>query len=117
MFTFTVTSAGVPAGNYKATFEGVEPVQANAEKGYGAGIRFKWKVSEGPHAGQTASRVTGTSPTPGNACGKMIAAVVGRPLAVGESLNLQSYVGKPYLIVVAAGQQGGTRVDSAIAIG
>lgn len=117
MFTFTVTSAGAPAGNYKATFEGVEPVPANAEKGFGAGVRFKWRVSDGPHAGQIASRVTGTAPTPANACGKMVAAVVGRQLTPGENLDLKAFVGKPYLIVVAAGPHGGTRVESAVALG
>lgn len=115
-FVFKVVASGVPAGNYRATFDGVEIQPANAEKGYAEGIRFKWKLLEGPHAGAIASRVTGSSPTATNACGKLIAALLGRPLALGEAIDLQSYVGKTYLIIVEQSQGGGTRVASAIPV-
>ncbi|MFO0881415.1 MAG: hypothetical protein U0840_29295 [Gemmataceae bacterium] len=115
-FVFKVGAAGVPAGNYKALFDGIEAQQANTEKGYGPGIRFRFKLLEGTQAGAIASRVTGTSPTPTNACGKMLAALLGRPLAPGENIDLQSYVGKTYLIIVEPSQGGGTRVASAIPV-
>lgn len=115
-FVFKVGAAGVPAGNYKAAFNGVEIQPASPEKGYAEGIRFKWKLLEGPHAGAIASRVTGASPTATNACGKMLAALLGRPLALGENIDLQTYVGKTYLIIVEQSQGGGTRVASAIPV-
>ena len=109
---FKVGSGGVPVGNYSATFIGTKEQAANAQKGYGPGIRWEWKITVGPQAGQVASRITGPLPTPKNGAGKMLAGILGRALKEGEEIDLQAYVGKPYMIVVAAGQQGGTRVEA-----
>lgn len=113
---FTVGSGGVPVGNYTATFVGTEPQAADTAKGYSAGLRWKFKIDAGPQTGQTASRITGLSPTADNPCGKMITGLLGRGLKEGEQLDLSSYVGKRYMIVVAAGPKGGIRVEAIVPI-
>jgi hypothetical protein len=112
----TVKSGGVPAGSYTATFAGIEPQPENKEKGYAAGLRWKFTIDAGPQKGQTASRITSTSPTPKNAAGKMLTGLLGRELKEGESVDPDTLIGKRYMIVVAAGQGGGTRVEAIAAI-
>jgi hypothetical protein len=111
MSVLTVSSGGVPVGNYTGTFSGTEPQPENRAKGYGPGLRWKFVIEGGPQAGQTASRVTGLAPSPKNACGKMLAGLIGRPLKEGETIDPDQYIGRRYMIIVAAGQDGGTRVE------
>ena len=114
MTLLTVSSGGVPVDNYTATFAGVEAQPANPEKGYAPGLRWKFTVEQGPFQGQTASRVTGASPSPKNGCGKILAGLLGRALKEGERIDITQYVGKRYLIVVAPAQGGGTRVEAVV---
>src|SRR5262245_17394797 len=114
MALLTVSSGGVPVGNYTSTFSGVESQPENKEKGYGAGIKWKFTVDAGPQAGQIASRITGPTPTPKNSCGKMLSGLLGRALREGEQIDPDSFVGKKYMLVVAAGQNGGTRVEAIV---
>src|SRR5262249_51354652 len=77
MALMTVTSGGVPVGNYTGRFGGVEDVLANPEKKFGPGIRWKFTIDDGPYCGQSVSRVTAPAPTFKNSCGKMLAGLVG----------------------------------------
>lgn len=114
MPVFTVSSGGVPIGNYTATFQGIEAQPENKEKGYPPGLRWKFTVAAGPQAGQTASRVTGATPSPKNSCGKMLSGLIGRALKEGEQIDPDQYIGRKFMIVVAAGQGGGTRVEAIV---
>lgn len=116
MALLKVSSGGVPVGNYTGSFAGVEPAAENKEKGYGAGLRWKYTIDSGPYQGQTASRITGPTPTPKNVCGKMLSGLLGRALAEGEQIDPDQFVGKRFMIVVAAGQSGGTRVEAVVPI-
>ena len=103
---------GPPAGNYKAEFVGVEPT---VHEEYGEGLRWSWKVTEGPQAGVIASRTTSPKPTTGNAAGKLIAAMTGSTLAGGQKASVRDCIGKTFLIQVAATKSGsGTRVETAM---
>jgi hypothetical protein len=117
MAVLRVLSGGVPIGNYTAKFEGIEEVPANLERKFGDGIRWKFTIDTGPHEGQTASRVTGPAPTTKNACGKMLAGVIGRALVENELIDTNTYVGKRFMIVVQAGPEGGSRIEAVAAMG
>jgi hypothetical protein len=108
----TVSAGGVPAGNYVAKFKGIEPYQDKENK-YGEGLRWTWQVEKGPHAGQTASRITGCSPSPKNACGKILSGLLNRPVQPSEEVDINDFVGKSYLIVVGAAESG-TRVETVL---
>ena len=108
----TISAGGVPAGIYQSRFVSVEQTPADPVKGYGPGLKWTWEVLSGPQAGQKASRTTTAIPSPKNAAGKIISGLLGRPLQTGENVDIGSLIGRPYLIVVAEGQTGGTRVES-----
>jgi len=114
MASLTVSSGGVPIGNYTGTFTGTEVTPPKPEKGYGAGLRWKFQIDAGTCAGQTTSRVTGTSPTPKNGCGKLLSGLIGRALKEGEQVDPDNFIGKRYMIVVAASREGGTRVEAIV---
>jgi hypothetical protein len=98
-------------GSYYATYSGHEiaPPRQWQGKEIGEGVAWKWAVASGPHTGRTCQRITGRTPMPATACGKVVAGLLGRTPAVGEDVgaSLQDCVGKRYLVVV----QGG-KVDS-----
>jgi hypothetical protein len=116
MALFTVSSGGVPAGSYTGTFAGIETQPENKERGYPAGLRWKFTVDTGAYAGQTASRITGSTPSPKNSCGKMLSGLIGRALKEGEQIDPDDRIGKRYMLVVAAGQGGGTRVEAIVPV-
>ena len=112
VFEFEISQGGgPPAGNYKAAFVGVEKV---THEEYGAGLRWKWEVADGPQKGVIASRTTSPSPTTGNAAGKLISAMTGQTLAAGQKASVADLVGKQFLISVQATKSGGTRVETAM---
>jgi len=114
MAFLTVSSGGVPAGSYTGRFTGTEEVPANPEKRFGAGLRWRFVVDVGPYEGQMVSRVTGPAPSVKNSCGKMLSGVIGRALKENEQIDPDTFIGKRYMLVVAAGQEGGTRVEAVI---
>jgi hypothetical protein len=101
-------ASGVPVGAYEGEFSGVEPV----ENDYGNGLKWSWKITKGEQAGRMAIRTTGNSPTPKNACGKILNALTGKTLGEGESFKPKDYVGRKYTVMVTAGEKGGTRVET-----
>jgi hypothetical protein len=103
---------GPPAGAYKAEFLGVKRTE---HEEYGAGLRFEFKVVDGPQAGAIAARTTSAKPSPANGAGKLIAAITGTALVGGQKASLSACVGKPFLIVVEAGTGGkGTRIANVV---
>jgi hypothetical protein len=106
-----VSPGSVPLGNYAAQFSGIE---STTNERYGEGLRWKFVVSQGPQAGQVASRVTGLKPSPKNGCGKMLTGLVGRPLDLEEEIEVDQYIGRSYLIVVAPSENGGSKIDTVI---
>jgi hypothetical protein len=111
VITFKMQPGGVPSGTYRAKFCGVEPSQ-HAE--YGPGVRFLFEVTDGPYAGQQTGRVTALKPTPGNNTGRMLAGIVGRPLRPDEEVDIDQYVGRPYLLTVEQTPGGATRVATVV---
>jgi hypothetical protein len=99
----------IPAGVYKATFKGIFPLR-NDEVRYDADGRpmppaceWRLEIVSGPLRGRHATRITSKEPTRGNACGKLLTGLLGRPLEVGESADPAAYIGKAYTIVVGVG--------------
>lgn len=105
--------AGPPPAAYRCSFEGVK---RTSHPEYGEGLRFEWKVLDGPHAGAIAARTTSAKPSPSNGAGKLIAALTGTAIAGGQKASLAACRGKTYLVVVEAGPNGkGSRVATVVA--
>jgi hypothetical protein len=109
--TLRVSTGGPPPGTYHAKWLGFESAQHSE---YGAGLKWTWEILNGAHAGQKASRITSATPTPQNAAGKILAGILGRQLQPGEDVDLQAFVGRPYLIIVDRTDKGATRVETVL---
>jgi hypothetical protein len=113
---FQVSAGGstVPAGMYKATFAGVEETPPHPE--YGRGVRFKFKVVGGDHDAEEATVICGIekAASPKNRLGRVLGGLIGKPVAPGETITIDQYVGKQFLIQVepAPGGNGSTRVGT-----
>ncbi len=103
-----VTTGGVPAGSYLARFTGYEETTTE----YGDGLRWQFEPISGPYKGSKTSRITSQNPTMKNACGKILSGLIGKPLTPDQDIDLDSLIGKSYLIVVTNTETGGTRVDT-----
>lgn len=103
---------GPPPGAYRATFEGVKRTE---HPEYGPGLRFEFKVLDGPQAGAIAARTTSAKPSPTNSAGKLIASITGAALVGGQKASLSASVGKTYLVVVETGTNGkGSKVANVV---
>ncbi len=100
---------GPPPGFYRTKFVNVETTE---HEEYGAGFKFIFEVVDPPdHAGEQATRITSSQPTPKNAAGRMIAGISGQPLTPGARVDLGPFVGKEYLTQVEATANGnGSRI-------
>ena len=104
------TRFGAPVGTYQATFDGMKQ---NTHPEFGPGVEWSFTIAQGEHTGQRISRTTSANPSPGNSAGRMVAAMIGRPLAQGERVDFAAMKGKLFSVVVEQGAGAGTRVATA----
>jgi hypothetical protein len=90
-------SPAPPSGDYLAVLRAVELTQ---HEQFGPGLRFLFSVSDGPWTGEVAGRLTGRRPRPGNACGRLLAELLGRPLEPNEVVDIDAMIGPRYRIAV-----------------
>ena len=112
---FAVTAGGssVPAGMYRATFSGVEEQPVHAE--YGKGVRFKFKITGGDHDEEETSSICGIEKpaSPKNRLGRLLGGLAGSPVVAGQTITVDQYVGRTYLVQVEEAPSGtGTRVGT-----
>ncbi|CAN5255163.1 hypothetical protein BH11PLA2_BH11PLA2_30620 [soil metagenome] len=105
----------IPDGVYTATFNGLETAEAREFQGkqLGEGCYWSFGVTAGPLQGRKIGRITGLSPNPSTACGKMIIGLHGSQPKPGEDMTamLQTWQGKSYRCQVIAG-----KVDSVMSV-
>jgi hypothetical protein len=107
----TVAAGAMPTGHYVAKFLMVDQVE---HEQYGAGLRWQFAVKEGPQTGQIVSRITDMSPSPRNAAGRMLAALIGRDVRPNEEIDVDSLFGRTFMIVVGANANGLSRVETVL---
>ena len=107
--TMTMKPLGIPVGQYKAQFVGLEPAKSSQ---YGDGMRWKFQVCEGPLAGAYTSRQTAVAPTPSNSCGKMLSGVAGKQIVMDETVDLNLFIGQVYRVLVTDPDGRGSRVEA-----
>ncbi|MEO2035807.1 MAG: hypothetical protein ABGZ35_27335 [Planctomycetaceae bacterium] len=102
-------TTGIPVGGYSAEYMGAEEFLSDD---YGPGVRLKWKVLDGEHAGAEASRIVSQKLSPKSNLYRFVKSLKGSDIGAGEEVDLQSYVGIKGLIVVEETDSGATRVGS-----
>jgi hypothetical protein len=65
------------------------------------GIEWQFEITDGPQAGQIVGRITSAVPTTKNACGTLLAGLVGRLVQPDEEVDPDQYRGRTYQIVIA----------------
>lgn len=112
--TLIIQAAGesLPPGAYHATFQGIE----KTENDYGLAWRWKFLTAKG----QTILGTSGRDRPPSikNRTGQWLSALSSKPLAGDVAVTPANYVGKPYLCVMVATANGGSKLEtfSAIAV-
>ncbi len=97
----------VPAGRYVARFVGTEEREdfvGTMGKNAGKPMpRMAWvfEVMEGEHRGERIPQETGTSAVIKSVAIRMLTGLNGGPLAVGQKVNTDAYVGRLYSLKVA----------------
>ena len=112
-FAITAGGSSVPVGMYKAKFAGVEETPPHVE--YGAGVKFRFTIINGDHAGEETSVICGTAKpaSPKNRLGRVLGGLAGNPVQPGQTINVETLVGREYLIQVESAPSGtGTRVGT-----
>jgi hypothetical protein len=99
----------VPSATYSVTLDKVE--RAHSEK-YGPGVRWVFIIAEGEFAGRKVARITGDTPSPRNAAGKLLGGMVGRPLQAEEVVDIDSLLHRRYIALVAETETGSSRVEA-----
>jgi hypothetical protein len=99
----TIKAGGVPAGSYVARFLGVE--QRDYPQ-YGPGLLWQFEIVAGPHAGGKVNAMSSPDPTAANKCGRILAGIMNKLPGVGESVDLSTYVGKSFLVIVEQSDRG-----------
>ena len=94
----TVQAGSVPPGSYLARLLNCTLVTNK----YGEGLQWNSQVVGASHDSAKVGRFTTAAPTPKNACGRLFAGLIGKPLTIAEAIDPQTYIGKVYAIVVVA---------------
>jgi hypothetical protein len=98
----------VPEGKYTAIFSGIEDTN---HREFGDGLKWKFEILDGEHAGREITRITPVLPTAKNICGKLLRALTGCSDA-GE-VDIDGYRGTRVELLVGATADGnGTRVEA-----
>jgi hypothetical protein len=112
-------SEGVPAGNYRGTFDRIDIVEDTefAERA----ARFVFKIETGEHGGRETSvlctvvddKGAARKPTPKNKLGKVLAGLAGGPVEPGSQVRPAEHFGTSYLLTVEPTKSGaGTTVST-----
>jgi hypothetical protein len=105
---------GVPPGTYLVIFVGVKP---NEHPKFGAGLEWQFIIADGPYKGRLISRTTSPEPTLKNSCGRILAGLVGGPVANNQEIDIDQFKGRTYQVVVETNDTGnGTRVGTVMPV-
>jgi hypothetical protein len=103
----------IPAGIYRAKFDGIADTEGQGE--YGPGLQWKFTITEGEYKNRQVSRTTATEPSQKNSCGKMLRGLGHPALTPGQEVSIEPFVGREYQVVIEPNSTGnGTRVGSVV---
>jgi hypothetical protein len=103
-----VKPAGAKPGSYNAVFTGAYELPPREDgPDYGPALICKWKSD----CGAEPSAIVSQTPTVKNACGRILAGMLGRQLRTEEEVSWEQFEGKRYMVLVVTNKAGtGTTV-------
>jgi hypothetical protein len=106
--TTTVKPSGCKPGSYAAEFVGAFKLPPKADgPDYGPALIVKFRTDDGLEP----SAIVSETPTLRNACGRILAGMLGRPLKPEEEIEWSSFEGQKFLVVVVTNKtQTGTTI-------
>jgi hypothetical protein len=109
MTLMKIKDPSIPPGEYHVNFLGVEET---FHEEWREGLMWKFKVYKGEFRVKETRRTTGVEPTPGNACGRMLAGLADKSPTEGLDIDPDDFIGRKYVVDVVANKSGkGTRVE------
>jgi len=102
LLTIQSSNEGVPAGHYKAKFDELGEIETSKGKAW----RWVFKSEDGLTISGLSDRES--PPTTKNKTGRWLSALSDKPLQKGVSVDPTEYVGKRYLCIVTAKENGTT---------
>lgn len=106
--TTTVKPSGCKPGSYAAEFVGaykLPPKEGGPDYGPALLVKFRTDSGEEPAA------IVSETPTMRNACGRILAGMLGRPLKPEEAISWADFEGQKFIVVVVQNRSGtGTTV-------
>jgi hypothetical protein len=103
-----VKPSGCKPGSYAATFVGaykLPPREGGPD--FGPALIVKFRADDG----QEPSAIVSETPTLRNACGRILAGMLGRPLRPEEAVDWADFEGQKFLVVVVTNKsQTGTTI-------
>jgi hypothetical protein len=65
------------------------------------GMSWDFEIVRGPYAHKIAGRVTSPASTSRNACGALLTGLIGRPLRVDETVDIDAFKGQTFQIALS----------------
>jgi hypothetical protein len=103
-----VKRSGARPGTHNAVFQGAFDLPEKTDgPSYGPAVLLKWRADDG----EEPTAIVGSAPTQKNACGRILAGMLGRPLMPDEQIDWAQFEGQRFLCQVITNQSGnGTKV-------
>ena len=105
-----VARSGAAPGAHNVVFVGAYDLPPRTDGGanYGPAVLLKWRADDG----QEPSAIVSAVPTAKNACGRLLAGMVGRPLRPDEVVPWEGFEGQRFVVIVVTNAAGnGTKVS------
>lgn len=99
-FKCTGGGGGVPPGAYTTELKSFETKEATYDGRTTQRLISRFEVKAGKHQGEAVFAFCGTFLSPKTKLFKFASAMLGRQLQPGEVVNLESFIGKDFLVIV-----------------
>lgn len=110
LLTIQDSYESVPAGAHQAAFTGMKPTETTNGKAY----RWSFRTDDGKEISGLSDAES--PPTTRNKTGRWLCALSTKPLQAGVQVDPEQYVGKRYLVMVAAAPDNRTKLETFSAI-
>lgn len=100
LYTIRDAFENVPPGTYSCIFQGITEIETKN----GPALRWAFTTDDGKTISGLSDAANG--PTTKNKTGRWLCALATKPIVAGVQVNPDEYIGKKYLCIVTANENG-----------